>query len=93
MPPPCTRPGERVASRSQRGWWRPCFSPRRSWRGKALIPQAEPHAVSIPLAFAAGAVIASLADTLMPEAFEGGGPSVAFATVAGFLVWFVLATV
>ena len=34
VPPPCTRPGERVASRSQRGWWRPCFSPRRSWRGR-----------------------------------------------------------
>lgn len=60
--------------------------------GQALIPQAEPDAVSIPLAFAAGAVIASLADTLMPEAFEGGGPTVAFATVAGFLVSFVLAT-
>ena len=60
--------------------------------GQALIPQAEPHAVSIPLAFAAGAVIASLADTLMPEAFEGGGPTVAFATVAGFLLSYVLAT-
>ena len=60
--------------------------------GEALIPPAEPDAVSIPLAFAAGAVIASLADTLMPEAFEGGGPTVAFATVAGFLVSYVLAT-
>ncbi len=60
--------------------------------GEALIPRTEPHAVSIPLAFAAGAVIASLADTLMPEAFEGGGPTVAFATAAGFLVSYVLAT-
>lgn len=60
--------------------------------GEALIPQTEPHAVSIPLAFAGGAVIASLADTLMPEAFEGGGPTVAFGTVAGFLVSYILAT-
>ena len=60
--------------------------------GKVLFP---PHAdaVSIPLAFAGGAVIASLADTLMPEAFEGGGPLVAFATVGGFFVSYLLATV
>jgi ZIP family zinc transporter len=60
--------------------------------GQALIPQAEPDAVSIPLAFAAGAVIASLADTLMPEAYEGGGSTVAFATAAGFLLSYLLAT-
>jgi ZIP family zinc transporter len=61
--------------------------------GEALIPQTEPDAVSVPLAFAGGAVIASLADTLMPEAFEGGGPTVAFGTVAGFLVSYILSTV
>jgi zinc transporter, ZIP family len=44
------------------------------------------------LAFAAGAVLASLADTLMPEAYREGGPFVAFATVAGFLLSFLLAT-
>ena len=60
--------------------------------GQAVFP-ADPEAVSIPLAFAGGAVIASLADTLMPEAFEGGGPTVAFATVAGFLLSYVLSTV
>ncbi|PLW81465.1 zinc permease [Kineobactrum sediminis] len=43
------------------------------------------------LAFAGGAVIASLADTLMPEAFERGRPFNAFATAAGFVVSFVLA--
>jgi zinc transporter, ZIP family len=61
--------------------------------GEALIPQTEPHAISVPLAFAGGAVIASLADTLMPEAFEGGGPTVAFGTVAGFLLSYLLTTV
>ena len=59
--------------------------------GDRLFP-ADPDAVSIPLAFAGGAVIASLADTLMPEAYEGGGPLVAFATVAGFLLSYVLST-
>jgi len=35
-------------------------------------------------------VLASLADTLMPEAYEDGGPAVALATTAGFLLSFVL---
>ena len=41
---------------------------------------------------AAGAVLASLADTLMPEAYEKGGPLVALSTTAGFVLSFVLAT-
>jgi ZIP family zinc transporter len=44
------------------------------------------------LAFAGGAVLASLADTLMPEAYREGGPFVAFATAAGFLLSFLLAS-
>ena len=35
-----------------------------------------------PLAFAGGAVLASLADTLMPEAFEHGRPLNSMATAA-----------
>lgn len=42
------------------------------------------------LALAAGAVIASLADTLMPEGHEYGGPAVALSTAAGFVLSFVL---
>ena len=41
-------------------------------------------------AFAGDAVLASVADELMPDAYEGGGPYVAFATVAGFLTTFAL---
>jgi ZIP family zinc transporter len=41
-------------------------------------------------AFAGGAVLASLAATVMPEAFDEGGPLVALATAAGFLLTFVL---
>ncbi len=47
--------------------------------------------LAIALAFAGGAVLASLADTLMPEAFEHGGPLIAFATAAGFFLSFILA--
>lgn len=48
------------------------------------------EALAVMLAFAAGAVLASLADTLMPEAYRDGGPFVAFATAAGFLISFVI---
>lgn len=48
--------------------------------------------LAFPLAFAGGAVLASLADTLMPEAFEHGRPLNSFATAAGFFVSFVLAS-
>ena len=37
-----------------------------------------------------GAVLASLADTLMPDAYREGGKPVAFATAAGFFVSFVI---
>jgi len=36
--------------------------------------------------------LASLADTLMPEAYEQGGPAVALSTAAGFVLSFYLAT-
>ena len=52
----------------------------------------DPETISIPLAFAAGAVLASLADTLMPEAYEKGGPTVALSTAAGFVLAYILAT-
>ena len=41
-------------------------------------------------AFAAGAILTMLADTMVPEAFEGGGPRVGLATVMGFAVAFFL---
>ena len=45
--------------------------------------------LSLALGFAGGAVLASLADTLMHEAFDHGRPFNAFATAAGFFVSFV----
>ena len=59
--------------------------------GRALGAELSEHVLAVALAFAGGAVLASLADTLMPEAFEHGRPLNAFATAAGFFLSFVLA--
>ncbi len=58
--------------------------------GAGPLSGSDPATISLPLAFAAGAVIASLADTLMPEAYEHGGPAVALSTAAGFVLSFAL---
>ena len=58
--------------------------------GAGPLSGADPESISLPLAFAAGAVIASLADTLMPEAYEHGGPAVALSTAAGFVLSYAL---
>jgi ZIP family zinc transporter len=60
--------------------------------GAGPLSTVSDEAISVPLAFAAGAVIASLADTLMPEAYEQGGPLVALSTALGFVLSFLLAT-
>ena len=59
--------------------------------GRVALAGANPSTLAFPLAFAGGAVLAALSDTLMPEAFERGRPFNAFATCAGFFVAFVLA--
>ncbi len=59
--------------------------------GNAVLAGAHPVTLSVLLAFAGGAVLASLADTPMPDAYREGGPYVAFATAAGFFASFLLA--
>jgi ZIP family zinc transporter len=59
--------------------------------GRVLAGGLSDNVLAVALAFAGGAVLASLADTLMPEAFEHGRPFNAFATAAGFFLSFVLA--
>lgn len=59
--------------------------------GTATANAMSPQVLAVALAFAGGAVLASLADTLMPEAFEHGRPLNAFATAAGFFLSFMLA--
>jgi zinc transporter, ZIP family len=58
--------------------------------GRGVFAQLPEEHLSFPLAFAGGAVLASLADTLMPEAFEHGRPLNSMATAVGFLLAFVL---
>lgn len=58
--------------------------------GRMFAGGLQPETVALALAFAGGAVLASVADTLMPEAFEHGQPLNAFATVAGFFLSYVL---
>ena len=58
--------------------------------GYAALEGVGEDALAWPLGFAAGAVLASLADTLMPEAFGEGGPPVAYATALGFLASFLI---
>ncbi len=58
--------------------------------GRGVFAQFSEESLAFPLAFAGGAVLASLADTLMPEAFEHGRPLNSMATAAGFLLSFFL---
>src|SRR5215218_3675472 len=58
--------------------------------GRGVFAQFPEEHLAFPLAFAGGAVLASLADTLMPEAFEHGRPLNSMATAAGFLLSFIL---
>lgn len=59
--------------------------------GRSALSDVADPVLAVALAFAGGAVLASLADTLMPEAFEHGRPFNSFATAAGFFLSFVLA--
>ena len=52
--------------------------------GYALLSGLSPGLTSGILALAAGGILAMLADTMFPEAFEHGGPLVALATAVGF---------
>ena len=44
-----------------------------SLAGYGLFQDSSPDTVAFVLAFAAGAILTMLADTMMPEAFEHGG--------------------
>jgi zinc transporter, ZIP family len=55
-----------------------------------LLDESNQTLIGFILAFAAGAILAMLADTMMPEAFEHAGKVVALVTVLGFAVGFVI---
>lgn len=60
--------------------------------GYALLGDASGNVVAGIEAFAAGAILTMLADTMMPEAFQHGGATVGLVTVLGFALAFYLST-
>ncbi len=55
-----------------------------------LLEQEQQSLIAFVLAFAAGAILAMLASTMMPEAFEHAGRAVALVTVLGFALGFAI---
>ncbi len=60
--------------------------------GYALLGDASPNLVGGIQAFAAGAILVMLADTMMPEGFQHGGKAVGLVTALGFALAFLLST-
>jgi ZIP family zinc transporter len=58
--------------------------------GYALFQDSAPGTVAFVLAFAAGAILTMLAQTMMPEAYEHGGKLVGVVTTLGFAVAFTI---
>lgn len=58
--------------------------------GRAAGDVVDPAALALTQAFAGGATLAVLADTLLPEAYKEGGWWVGLATALGFWLAFVL---
>lgn len=61
--------------------------------GFTIFDDASPDTIAFVDAFAAGAILTMLADTMMPEAFEHGGKYVGLATTLGFMAAFFLVTI
>ena len=59
----------------------------------ALLGSSSPGVLAVIQAFAAGAILTMLADTMMPEAFENGGTLVGLITTSGFALAFLLSQV
>ena len=58
--------------------------------GNLLLGSADPAVSAAILAFAAGGVLAMLAETMIPEAFENAQPFIGLITVLGFLASFLI---
>jgi zinc transporter, ZIP family len=60
--------------------------------GYAIAGSAGSDAYAFILAFAAGAILTMLADTMMPEAFQQGGRAVGLLTTLGFALAFAISS-
>jgi ZIP family zinc transporter len=63
-----------------------------SLAGYVVFQDTSQDTVAFVLAFAAGAILTMLADTMMPEAFEHGGKLAGIVTTLGFAVAFAIHT-
>ncbi len=63
-----------------------------SLAGYVLLDGASPRTVAIVLAFAGGAVLTMLANTMMPEALHHGGKLAGFVTTLGFALAFAISS-
>ena len=61
--------------------------------GYVLFDGASQNTIAFVLAFAAGAILTMLADTMMPEAFEHSGKLVGVVTTFGFALAFAISAV
>jgi zinc transporter, ZIP family len=61
-----------------------------SLAGYGLFQDSSPNTVAFVLAFAAGAILTMLADTMMPEAYAHGGKLVGVVTTLGFSIAFLI---
>ncbi|UFT99163.1 ZIP family metal transporter [Radiobacillus kanasensis] len=62
------------------------FSALSAFLGAYLLEQASNSIKAIMSSFAGGAIISMIASTMMPEAYEEGGPSVGFITAVGVFI-------
>lgn len=60
--------------------------------GYGLLGSASNDVIAATQAFAGGAILTMLADSMMPQAFEDAGPAVGLATAVGFGLAFALAS-
>ena len=61
--------------------------------GYSLQNQASEFFLVLVHSMAGGAILSMLASTMMPEAYELGGSTVAFSTISGFLSGFLITTI
>lgn len=61
-----------------------------AWGGFYIFDRYSGWHLAMTQAFAGGAILAMLASTMMPEAYEEGGPIVGLLTVLGFMLAFVI---
>jgi zinc transporter, ZIP family len=61
-----------------------------AWAGYTFLDSASPSFEAFVLAFAGGAILTMLADTMMPEAFKYGGKLVGLFTTGGFALAFAV---